>query len=516
MHLAGGIEALDIALIDPEKSFAFEVPNYSDHKQLTSHIDVPLDSPGVMAVTVANEPKPNESAPAGLTVRPQEATTMVMQSDLDILVKCSRNELFVFAENMRTGKPFAGVKLLVSDGSKVFAEGTTNKDGVFVGAVSDQDKTWEPLKASNDIRVFAVVELDMKAAIAKLEKELEKEPREAANETPEERLAKLRALKLKRDQGQPAPKPTAPTHFASNVVGLQGVEFAQGIAAKGYVYTERPTYRAEQLVHVRGVVRWVKGDEYFFEAGKKFKLDVYDARGRQIRSEEVTLGEFGSFGTRFMLPAESPQGDYRLHVHDPAEPDRHNYQGTFAVHEYQLQPVLIEIDTPQKVYYRGDQIAGTIKVKYYYGSPVADREIRYVLPDGTIHTAKTNAAGEVAFKFDTREFREDQTLQIVVQYPELNLASGLNLFLATRGFRATVATVRDVFISGETFDVAVTTTDAAGKKLGQKMTLAVVQRTEVQGRHHLRRRRHRPPPHPLRQPSLQSRRHRRRASPLAR
>ncbi len=480
MHLARGIEALDIALIDPEKTWTFEVQDYADHKQLTSHIDIPLDSPGVMAVTVANEPKPTESAPAGITVRPQEATTMVMQSDLDILVKCSRNELFVFAENMRTGKPFSGVKLLVSDGNKVFAEGTTNDDGVFVGAVSDQDKTWEPLKASNDIRVFAVTERrEQKPLRASANSAVKDNPARRTAEDAKDRGDNAQIGQDDRESG-PALR-VGMAHFASNVVGLQGVEFAQGIAAKGYIYTERPTYRAGQLVHVRGVVRWVKGDEYFFEAGKKFKLDVYDSRGRQIRSEEVALGEFGSFATRFVLPSESPQGDYRLHVHDPAEPDRHNYQGAFAVHEYQLQPVTIEIDTPQKVYYRGDQIAGTIKLRYYYGSPVADREIRFTLPDGTIHTEKTSSAGEVPFKFDTREFREDQTLQIVVQYPEINLAAGLNLFLSTHGFRATVATVRDVFLAGETFDVTVTTTDAAGKKTGEKMTLAVVQRTEVQG-----------------------------------
>lgn len=444
MHLARGIESLDVALIDPEKTWTFDVPDYADYKQLTSRIDIPLDAPGVMAVTVANEAIPLGQA-AGMShlmLRPQEATTMVMRSDLDILVKCSRNELFVFAENMRTGKPFAGVKLLVSDGTKVFAEATTGDDGVFVGSVSDTDKTWEPLKASNDIRVFALTQ-DAQA----------KEANEQANST----------------------------HFASNVIGLKGVEFAQGVSSKGYIYTERPTYRPGQLVHVRGVVRWVKGDEYFFDAGKKFKLDVYDSRGRQIRSEEVTLGEFGSFATHLALPAEAPQGEYRLHAHDPAEPDKHNYQGTFAVHEYQLQPVLIEIDTPQKVYYRGDQVSGTIKLKYYYGSPVAEREIRYVLPDGTIHNEMTNAAGEVAFKFDTREFREDQMLAIVVQYPELNLRAGLNLFLSTHGFRATIATARDVYLAGETFDVTVSTADAAGKKIAEKLTLAVVERTEVLG-----------------------------------
>ena len=41
-----------------------------------------------------------------------EATTMVVQSDLDVIVKSSRDEVFVFAENMLTGKPWPGVRLL--------------------------------------------------------------------------------------------------------------------------------------------------------------------------------------------------------------------------------------------------------------------------------------------------------------------------------------------------------------------------------------------------------------------
>ena len=60
-----------------------------------------------------------------------EATTMVVQSDLDVIVKSSRDEVFVFAENMLTGKPWPGVRLLVSNGHEVIGEGTTDAHGVF-------------------------------------------------------------------------------------------------------------------------------------------------------------------------------------------------------------------------------------------------------------------------------------------------------------------------------------------------------------------------------------------------
>src|SRR5208283_2236034 len=85
-----------------------------------SQIEVPLPGKlrgGVMAITVSS--------------KALEATTMVVQSDLDVIVKSSRDEVFVFAENMLTGKPWAGVRLLVSNDHEVIGEGTTDAHGVY-------------------------------------------------------------------------------------------------------------------------------------------------------------------------------------------------------------------------------------------------------------------------------------------------------------------------------------------------------------------------------------------------
>ncbi len=144
MHLARGVEGLDIALIDPDQTFEFKVPKYAKHQEMESEIQVGWDqiaqqaqahhvgssvgrrsleaslshpTRGVMAVTVSS--------------KALEATTMVIQSDLDIIVKSSRDEVFVFAENMLIGKPWPGAHLLISNGHEVIGEGTTGKDGVF-------------------------------------------------------------------------------------------------------------------------------------------------------------------------------------------------------------------------------------------------------------------------------------------------------------------------------------------------------------------------------------------------
>lgn len=413
MHLARGVESLDTALIDPDKSFDHKVGDYVEHKAFKSEVDVPLpggkpDKPpaGVIVVTVSSTNR--------------EATTLLIQSDLDVIVKSSRDEVFVFAQNMRTGKPWAGVKLLVSNGAKVFAEATTGADGVFQG-------TFPELKDAGDVRVFSVAE----------------------------------------------------GHVASNVVDLSGVGVAQGLEDKGYIYTDRPAYRSGQIVHVRGVVRRAKDDAYTVEKGGKYALEIYDSRNRSLYHQDLQLSEFGSFHARFTLPPSSVPGAYRVQVTDQKDKA---YQGEFLVHEYQLEPVQLVVESDRSVYYRGEEITGKIKAQFYYGAPLAGREIRYQLADGDVQTATTDAAGEVPFKFPTRDFQESQVLPLVVTLPERNLASGRNFYLATQGFSLAISTVRSVYLSGESFEATIKATDAEGKPIAQKLTLTASLQTNVQGR----------------------------------
>src|SRR5690606_31379348 len=148
MQLASGIEALDIALIDPDEQFDYEVDGYEKYRRIEADVEIPLGVPGVTAVTVSSDEL--------------EATTMVVVSDLDIIVKSSRNELFVFAQNMLTGRPAPGASLLISDGSQVFAEEVTGEDGVL-------QHTYDQLKDSSDLRVFAIHEGHMASSVTSLE-----------------------------------------------------------------------------------------------------------------------------------------------------------------------------------------------------------------------------------------------------------------------------------------------------------------------------------------------------------
>ena len=382
MHLARGIEGLDIALIDPDKTFEFKLPQYAKYQKYENAIEVPLPGgahEGVMAVTVSS--------------KTLEATTLVIQSDLDVIVKSSRDEVFVFAENMLTGKPWPGARLLLSNGRQVFAEKTTGRDGVFQACFKE-------LKDAGDVRVFAV----------------------------------------------------AGNSVASNAVALQGVGVARGLTDKGYIYTDRPVYRAGQTVAVRGCLRRAADDAYTIDKGRKYTLVVFDNRNRLLRQETVRLNEFGSFHTRFVLPATSPQGRYRVLARDE---NGKTFQGSFLVAEYRPEPVRLAVDTPRRVYYRGEEIEGTIRAEFYYGAPLAGRKIRYQLADDRQYTATTDKNGEVRFKLPTREYGETQLLRLQVELPEGNVKTAENFLLAAQAFAVEVSTVRPVFVAGETFEITV-------------------------------------------------------------
>ncbi len=346
---------------------------------------------------------------------------MLIVSDIDIIVKSSRNELFVFAENMRTKKPAPGVSILVSDGEKVFAEEITGEDGVL-------QKSYEQLKAAEDLRVFGIHE----------------------------------------------------GHAASTVTALSGLEFAVGLSPKGYLYTDRPAYRAGEVVNLKGIVRWVNDDQFTFKAGEKYTLDIYDARGRVIHTKPIELGEFGTFSLNVTLPETSPQGQYRVHLYQPGQSQ--SYETAFQVHETKIEPVQILVELDQNIVHRGEKIKGKITLQYYYGTPLAGRPLRYQLASGRWFDATTDAKGQVAFEFETEPFSESETLQLTVHYPERNLQTATSVHLVTEGFGITVSTLRKVFISGESFDVTLKLADAAGKPVASELNLEVFERTRVENK----------------------------------
>ena len=356
-----------------------------------------------------------------------QATALVVGSDLDAIVKASRDQVLVFAQDMKTGKGRKGARVLIADGSGVVLEKVTGDDGVLLS-------NWER-------KVGEVVT----------------------------RLAPGGSIQYLVLDGADA---------AGSGLGMPG-QVAQGLTPRAYLYTDRPAYRPGQEVAIRGIVREAKDGQYANPSGETYKLDVTDAKGRLLLTRTMVLSAFGTFHESLKLDPGAAVGNYGIRLSRPGQPD---FAGVFEVRAYKLEKLSLEFDLSQAVYYRGDTIKAGLIARYQYGAPVANRPIEVSLPDGRVVRGTTDVSGKFAVDFPTDGFSEEQTLSLTARLPGDNVQTTANVMLAIRGFRIELKTTRDVYLDGETFAVDALTVDAQGKPTGRDVRIAVIKEFEQGGR----------------------------------
>ena len=412
MRRITGVEQLDIALIAPNKTWEYKVPDYQKHRLFTQEIEIPMDGAGVYAVNVGETDL--------------EATTLVIRSDIDAIIKTSHKETLVFAENMLTGEPVSQAKVLVSDGTKVICEGETGDDGVF-------HQRLDELNIVPQASVFVIKD----------------------------------------------------GNVASNLLDITGLSLSEGLTPRGYLYTDRPAYRPGQKVFIHGVVRDVENGVYVVPSGDTYKLSIVDSKGRLLREEELQISEFGTFSTEMSLDENAPLGEYRITavatiLTDEGDKLDENrvYVGSFQVQRFQLEKMKLTIDFPRRIYFRGEKIEATFAASFYYGQPVRNKPIRYQLPNGQSYTEPTDAEGKLKVIFDTTSMQPGMELKFRGSIEGENVQVEDAVFLAHLGFSIRVTPSAEVVLSGEPFDVTVSATGADDKPVGKELTLSVFRVTK--------------------------------------
>lgn len=418
MYDVNGVEDLDLALIEPNKTWQYNVPDYEKYKSLECEINIPFAGPGVYAVQLGDESL--------------ESTTLLIRSDIETITKTSRREVLVFVQNMLNGEVVADAKVLVSDGSSVIFEGRTGADGVLHAT-------------ERDTLDYALVENQLKDA------------------------SRVAAFVVKGG------------HVAADGLDISGLGFSKGLTPRGYIYTDRPAYRPGERVSMRGIIRDVSNGAYVVPDGAPYNVSVIDARGRQIHKEEVKLSQFGGFDTQLLLDNAASVGEYRIRVaqFDPdakLEISSHTFTGNFQVHRFQLEKVQLLLDFPRRVYFRGEQVDATFTARYYYGQPVKNAKIQYKLPDGRSYTETADNRGILKVNFDTASMQPGKPLHFSGTVPGENVSVKTSVTLAHLGYSISVQPDAKLVLSGEPFHVTVHTKGADGRPVGKKLTVKVVKK----------------------------------------
>jgi len=401
------IEDLDLDLIAADQEFEFTIEEFERFRPYTRSVELPVEGVGVWAVVVSSKDK--------------RATTLVMRSDIDIIVKSSREGALVFAEDMRHNKGAAGVELVIAvqmDGKAApqMLEATTGRDGVAQIDFKDFD-----LSGVTDVRVFA------------------KDKRGVA---------------------------TTRNWVANSQV-------ARSLEPSGFVFTDASAYQPGSLVSWRAVLRDVDEGIYTFKEGEKWRVTMTDGSGRTVYRQELALSDFGTVFGSTRLAAGAPSGSYEVNCESPSG---RKHRTSFLVQEFVVKRVELELEFDRPIYYRGEEINLTVRAKHSYGEPVANAVLRIDLPGSSAVMTHTDENGEYHLVFPTRDFETTGALSFVATLPQQNVdADGTRLLSAT-GFRVGITPPESVYLLGRTIPIELRTVRPDGVALEQTLELRLLRR----------------------------------------
>ena len=146
----------------------------------------------------------------------------------------------------------------------------------------------------------------------------------------------------------------------------------------GFVYTDKPIYRPGHTVHVKSVLRWrARGALAPFDR-KQVEIAISDPLNKVVFRESRPIDEFGSAFASFPVPRTAALGDYSIRISS----EDNEASGSFEVQEYRRPEFEVTVSTPERFVVQGGEASVTIGAKYYFGQPVSNGAVKYVLYRG--------------------------------------------------------------------------------------------------------------------------------------
>lgn len=423
-HRIVGIEDLDLDLIAPDAEAAIPVADYQRYAPLRRTVAVPLGKdlpqPGAFAVSVLAAGK--------------RATTLVIQSDLDMIAKRSSGEVFVFVTEVQGSgdpKPAEGVEVSVSHtvrGERVLTAMRTGAGGI-ARMVPPEGETFD-----GETRIFAV----RNGHVAAVELE--------------GGVASARATKL---------------------------------GSRAALHTDRSAYRPGETVGLRAVLRAAKDGRFVMpmESGRpmpvRFQLVAPDGEVAAL-TESAPLSSFGTASASITLDGAAQEGAWTVQVLDL----RRSVWATasFSVAEFDVPRAALTLDAPTSVVLRGETVQVTAKAATGFGVPLAGATIRWIDPEGLQTDAVLDGEGQATFVLKTTDVFDDTKLRLRASLPESgDVGAAIEVRVAQVAMALEIKADRDVVLAGSSFNALLKATSADGSPIAAHSLVVTAVRTETQG-----------------------------------
>ncbi len=320
----GSIESITRQLGAPVARWSARTPDKKNYVGVSSTIDTPLSKTG--AYIIVATPRGSKNL---------RAARLMIISDLAILKKVDRKNIFAFVANARSGQGERGAHVVIKEQRPTSSQDEADVRSGQSDAAGFFDKARpEPSKNYVDgVQVLA----------------------------------------------------WSGSRYAltGNWSGLYFYEQLPGDWHFVLGYTDRPVYRPGQKVYWRAIVtQQEQGGKQSAAPKRTVKAVIKDAGGHELLSKQFTTNEFGTVNSELVLPADVPLGTFSLSLEVLAgfgESVRGVGEASFRVEEYKRPEFAVSIDAPDNAVRAGETVAAKINAKYYFGSPVPNATVKYTV-----------------------------------------------------------------------------------------------------------------------------------------
>ena len=143
----------------------------------------------------------------------------------------------------------------------------------------------------------------------------------------------------------------------------------------GYVYTDRPVYRPGHSVQFKAIVRKKSGEKLLLPSERQVDVTIEDAANNPVLKKAYALSPFGSLNGTLELSSTAPLGYYTISVAVAGS----RIAGSFEVQEYKKPEYFVNVTPQRGLVLQGESAKATIEARYYFGEPVANAKVTYVV-----------------------------------------------------------------------------------------------------------------------------------------
>ena len=149
-----------------------------------------------------------------------------------------------------------------------------------------------------------------------------------------------------------------------------------------YVYTDRPVYRPGHTVHIKAVVRRQIGDTLDLPEDRTLKLKVTDSDNKEVLAQDVQVSAHGTVTADLNLEADAGLGYYSIQLSRNGQSFIAG-NGSFYVEEYKKPEYQVTVKPVAARVLQGNSVQAIIEARYFFGEPVANAKVKYVVHTST-------------------------------------------------------------------------------------------------------------------------------------